>query len=143
MNERPDNPYDLQRFVDAQERVYERVCAELEAGRKQTHWMWFIFPQLAGLGRSAMAIKYAISGTVEARAHLAHPVLGKRLRHCTQLVNNLEGRTAEQIFGPVDTMKFRSSMSLFAKAGEENREFEAALQKYFDGVYDESTLERI
>jgi uncharacterized protein (DUF1810 family) len=138
-----DDPYDLQRFVDAQEPVYARVCAELEAGRKRTHWMWFIFPQLAGLGHSAMAMKYAISGADEAGAYLAHPVLGERLRCCTKLVNRIDGRTAEEIFGPVDAMKFRSSMTLFAKVAEEKEAFEAALHKYFDGVYDERTQERV
>lgn len=139
MNTQSDDPYDLQRFVDAQEPVYNRVCAELEAGQKRTHWMWFIFPQLAGLGRSAISMKYAISGADEARAYLAHPILGERLRHCTRLVNKHEGRTAEQIFGPVDAMKFRSSMSLFAEVAGEGGEFEVALQKYFGGSYDEAT----
>jgi uncharacterized protein (DUF1810 family) len=143
MSTRTDDPYDLQRFVDAQEPVYARVCAELEAGRKRTHWMWFIFPQIAGLGHSAMAMKYAISGADEARAYLAHPVLGERLRCCTKLVNGIEGRTAEEIFGPVDTMKFRSSMSLFAKVAGENAEFVAALEKYFGGAYDERTQESV
>jgi uncharacterized protein (DUF1810 family) len=138
-----DDPYDLQRFVDAQNPVYARVCAELEAGQKRTHWMWFIFPQVAGLGRSATAMKYAISGADEARAYLAHPVLGERLRCCTKLVNRIDGRTAEEIFGPVDAMKFRSSMTLFAKVAEENEAFEAALHKYFGGVYDERTQERV
>jgi uncharacterized protein (DUF1810 family) len=138
-----DDPYDLQRFVDAQNPVYARVCAELEAGQKRTHWMWFIFPQVAGLGRSATAMKYAISGADEARAYLAHPVLGERLRCCTKLVNRIDGRTAEEIFGPVDAMKFRSSMTLFAKVAEENEAFEAALQKYFGRVYDERTQERV
>jgi uncharacterized protein (DUF1810 family) len=143
MSTQPDDPYDLQRFVDAQAPVYDRVCAELEAGQKRSHWMWFIFPQIAGLGRSAMAMKYAISGADEAGAYLAHPVLGERLRHCSTLVNRVEGRTAEEIFGPVDSMKFRSSMTLFAKVSAEDEEFEAALQKYFGGAYDERTQESV
>ena len=143
MSAKADDPYDLQRFVDAQEPVYAHVCAELEAGRKRTHWMWFIFPQPAGLGRSAMSMKYAISDADEARAYLAHPVLGERLRHCTKLVNGIEGRTAEEIFGPVDAMKFRSSMSLFAEVAGEKEEFEAALARYFGGEYDEKTMERM
>lgn len=124
-----DDPYDLQRFVDAQNPVYSQVLAELAAGQKRTHWMWFIFPQLAGLGHSAMARKYAISGADEARAYLAHPVLGERLRECTRLVNRIEGRTAEETFGPGDAMKFRSSMTLFAAVADAGEEFEAALRQ--------------
>lgn len=140
MNTQSDDPYDLHRFVEAQDPVYDQVCAELEAGWKQSHWMWFIFPQIAGLGRSAMAQIYAISGADEARAYLAHPVLGERLRHCTRLVNQVQERTAEEIFGPVDAMKFRSSMTLFAEVAEEDAEFAAALEKYIGGVHDELTL---
>jgi len=132
MSTQTDDPYDLQRFVGAQNPVYARVCAELEAGQKRTHWMWFIFPQLAGLGHSAMSMKYAISGADEAKAYLAHPVLGERLRHCTRLVNRHAGRTAEEIFGPVDAMKFRSSMTLFAKVAEEGEVFVAALKVFFN-----------
>jgi uncharacterized protein (DUF1810 family) len=110
-----DDPFDLQRFVDAQAPVYERVLTELRAGRKTCHWMWFIFPQAAGLGRSAMSERYAIRSDAEARAYLAHPVLGARLRECTALVEAAltKGATLERIFGGVDAMKFRSSMELF------------------------------
>jgi uncharacterized protein (DUF1810 family) len=109
------DPFDLQRFVDAQAPVYARVVAELTAGRKTSHWMWFVFPQAAGLGQSAMSVRYAIASEDEARAYLAHPVLGPRLRECTALVKAaLATRTPEEIFGGVDAMKFRSCMDLFA-----------------------------
>src|SRR5882724_5032291 len=111
-----DDPYDLQRFVDAQNPVYDRVRAELRSGRKQTHWMWFIFPQIAGLGHSAMAQRYAISSLQEAQAYLDHAILGSRLRDCTGLVTRVEGRTAREILGPPDDMKFRSCLTLFAHA---------------------------
>ncbi len=106
-------PFDLQRFVEAQAPVFERVCAELEAGRKESHWMWFVFPQIEGLGRSPTAQRFAISGRDEAEAYLRHAVLGPRLRRCTELVNGVEGRSAHQIFGAPDDMKFHSSMTLF------------------------------
>jgi uncharacterized protein (DUF1810 family) len=129
--------YDLERFVRAQEPVFARVCAELAAGVKQTHWMWFIFPQLRGLGSSPMAQLYAIASLDEARAYLAHPLLGERLRHCTRLVNGLEGRSAQEIFGDPDELKFRSSMTLFARAAGAAREpFAQALAKYFAGAED-------
>ena len=102
-----DDPFDLQRFVDAQAPVYERVRAELKNGRKQSHWMWFIFPQIAGLGHSAMARRYAISSLDEAKVYLAHPVLGPRLRECTRLVVQTDGRSAYEILGSPDDMKFR------------------------------------
>jgi uncharacterized protein (DUF1810 family) len=143
MSTQTDDPYNLQRFVDAQDPVYDRVCAELAAGHKRTHWMWFIFPQIAGLGHSAMAQEYAISGRGEAEAYLKHPVLGKRLRHCTQLVNRIEGRSAEQIFGPIDSVKLRSSMTLFAEVAEGDEVFAAPLRKYFGGAYDRVTLQRL
>src|SRR6188472_207148 len=111
-----DDPYDLQRFVDAQNPVYHRVCSELRDGRKRTHWLWFVFPQLAGLGSSQPARKFAISSLAEATAYLAHPILGPRLVECTVLVNELEDRSIEQIFGYPDDLKFRSSMTLFAHA---------------------------
>ena len=113
-----DDPYDLARFVQAQAGVFERVCAELAAGRKQSHWMWFIFPQLKGLGSSPTAERYGIASLEEARAYLAHPLLGKRLRSCTQLVNRVEGRTTQAIFGYPDYLKFRSCMTLFACAAQ-------------------------
>ena len=113
-----DDPFDLQRFVDAQAPVYERVVAELTTGRKQSHWMWFIFPQAAGLGSSAMSVRFAINSADEARAYLAHPILGSRYRECVALVERwlAKGRTVEEIFGEVDAMKWRSSRELFSRA---------------------------
>ncbi len=133
----------LQRFVDAQNPVFEQVCVELRQGRKQTHWMWFIFPQIKGLGTSQMATKFAISSRQEAEAYLKHSVLGPRLRECTRLVNQVEGRSINQIFGYPDDLKFRSSMTLFASTSCENAIFKDALQKYFGGEPDRSTLERL
>jgi len=138
-----DDPYHLQRFVDAQNPVYEQVCVELRNGRKASHWMWFIFPQLRGLGSSPTATTFAISSREEAQAYLAHPVLGKRLRDCTLLVNDVEGSSAEQIFGYPDVLKFRSSMTLIADATPDDQAFKHALQKYFDGEPDLFTLERL
>lgn len=135
--------YDLERFVDAQRPVFEDACAELRKGRKQGHWMWFIFPQIGGLGRSETARAFAISSREEAAAYLAHPVLGPRLRECTRLVNLVEGRSAEDIFGRPDDLKFRSSMTLFAHAAPDNQVFIDALRKYFDGAFDPMTLERL
>jgi uncharacterized protein (DUF1810 family) len=135
------DPYDLQRFVAAQEPVFEQVCAELRRGRKATHWMWFIFPQVEGLGHSAMAQRYAIRSRAEAAAYLLHPLLGERLRACTQRVNAVEGRTIEQIFGSPDDLKFHSSMTLFAWVGNDSAVFSAAVQKYFSGRLDRRTLE--
>jgi uncharacterized protein (DUF1810 family) len=133
--------FDLQRFVDAQSSVFAKVCAELRAGRKQTHWMWFIFPQLAGLGSSAMAARYAMSAKPEAQAYLAHGVLGPRLRLCTQLVNQVAGRSVIEIFGYPDDLKFHSSMTLFARAAPHEQLFTDALQKYFVGQADIRTLQ--
>jgi len=133
--------YNLHRFLDAQERVYDRVLAELRAGRKSSHWMWFIFPQIAGLGHSAMAQKFSITSLDEAKAYLQHPVLGQRLRECTQLVLNVNGRSAEDIFGYPDDLKFRSCMTLFLTAATDNRLFKDALLKYFDGKPDQLTLD--
>ena len=124
------DPYDLERFVAAQNPVFEQVRAELRAGRKRTHWMWFVFPQMKGLGRSAMAEKYAIASPEEAAAYLEHPILGPRLRACTALVNQIEGRSLDEIFGYPDDLKFRSSMTLFAQATTDNQVFKAALAKY-------------
>ena len=138
-----DDPFDLQRFVDAQAAVYERVRAELKNGRKQSHWMWFIFPQIAGLGHSAMAQRYAISSLDDAKAYLANPVLGPRLRECTRLVLQVVGKSALQILGSPDDMKFRSCMTLFARAAPEEALFRTALEKYFDGVEDSQTLTRL
>jgi len=138
-----DDPFDLQRFVDAQAAVYERVREELKNGRKQSHWMWFIFPQIAGLGHSAMAQRYAISSLDDAKAYLANPVLGPRLRECTSLVLQVVGKSALQILGSPDDMKFRSCMTLFARAAPEEALFRTALEKYFDGVEDSQTLTRL
>jgi uncharacterized protein (DUF1810 family) len=133
--------YNLQRFITAQSPVYPFVCAELRNGYKASHWMWFIFPQIRGLGHSAMANKFAISSLEEARAYLDHEILGNRLRECTQLVTQIEGRTIQQILGSPDDLKFVSSMTLFAMATTNNLDFERALQKYFAGKYDQLTVE--
>jgi uncharacterized protein (DUF1810 family) len=137
---KPNDPYDLQRFVEAQNRWYDRVCAELSQGQKQSHWMWFIFPQLKGLGHSAIANRYAISSLQEAEAYLAHSLLGQRLTHCTRLVLLVEGRSIEQIFEDPDDLKFRSCMTLFAQVTSETRIFDEALKKYFAGKPDPLTL---
>jgi len=122
---------ELQRIVDAQDPVYDRVCSELRRGRKETHWMWFVFPQMRGLGHSAMAHKYGIASQAEAEAYLRHPVLGPRLRECTQFVNQIEDRSIDEIFGCPDNLKFRSCMTLFASATPDNAVFLQALQRYF------------
>jgi len=139
------DPYRLGRFLAAQDRggTYQRALAEIRAGQKQSHWMWFIFPQVAGLGRSAMAQEYAISSAAEARAYLAHPVLGPRLAECAAALLTAEGKSAEDIFGPVDAMKLRSSITLFqAVAGPEEpwTVLSQALRKFFDAIPDDATL---
>src|SRR5256886_2588828 len=151
-----DDRYDLTRFVEAQEPVFDRVLAELAAGRKQSHWMWFVFPQLRGLGSSPTARHYAITSLEEARAYLAHEVLGERLRECARLVNRIEGRTIEEIFGYPDHLKFRSCMTLFERAAVDAGHgagtvsagdaggahvFRAALGKHFSVEEDPLTLE--
>jgi len=136
-----DDPYNLQRFVNAQLPVFEQARSELRAGRKRSHWMWFVFPQLKGLGRSETARAFAISGLEEARAYLAHPVLGARLRECCRLVNLVEGRSAHQIFGDPDDLKFHSCLTLFAAAAPEEEVFRQALRKYFGGQGDRLTME--
>lgn len=138
-----NDPYNLERFVIAQDRVFKQVLSELKAGTKMSHWMWFIFPQAKGLGRSPISIEYAISSRDEARAYLQHPLLGPRLKECTQLVLQVEGRSALQIFGEPDDIKFRSSMTLFANVSSEDDIFQRALQKYFNGVPDRLTLDRL
>lgn len=140
----PD-PYRLERFAAAQDRngTYQRAVAELRAGAKASHWMWFIFPQVAGLGFSAMSREFAISGRAEAQAYLAHPVLGPRLVECARIVAGTAGRTAAEIFGAVDAMKLRSSMTLFAAAAPGEPAFAEVLQKYFGGAADEATLARL
>jgi uncharacterized protein (DUF1810 family) len=137
------DPFDLQRFIDAQSGVYRTVVAELRNGRKRSHWIWFIFPQLAGLGRSPTAAKYAISSLAEARAYLGHDLLGPRLRECTRLVNAVAGRSIDEIFGWPDNLKVRSSMTLFSHATSDNGEFIALLDKYYRGAQDPATLERL
>jgi len=140
------DPYNLDRFVRAQNPVYEEVLAELKNGAKVSHWMWFIFPQIKGLGRSPTSIEFAISSREEARAYLHHPLLGPRLKECTRLVLRAEGRSIEQIFGSPDNMKFRSSMTLFAQIALDDDSpaadiFTKALQKYFRGQPDQLTLD--
>jgi uncharacterized protein (DUF1810 family) len=137
------DPFNLQRFLDAQAPVYERARRELEAGRKESHWMWFIFPQIAGLGQSPMSIRFAIASLDEAKAYLAQPVLGARLRECATLVLDAEGRTARQIFGPIDELKFRSSMTLFARAAPDEELFQRCIDKYFAGGSDPTTLAKL
>jgi uncharacterized protein (DUF1810 family) len=136
-----DDPFDLQRFVAAQAPVYAQVAAELAAGRKRSHWMWFVFPQLKGLGSSAMAQHYGIASLAEARAYWAHPLLGPRLAQCTGLVLAVDGRSVHEIFGSPDDLKFRSCMTLFAQATGEPL-FTRALEKYFGGEADPRTVER-
>lgn len=138
-----NDPYHLQRFVDAQQPVFEDVCRELQDGRKQSHWMWFIFPQTRGLGRSDMALRFAISSRGEAEAYLEHPILGARLRKCSQIVAALKGRSIEDIFGYPDTMKFQSSITLFAHVATDNEIFNDCLRKYFEGETDPHTLARL
>ena len=130
----------LERFVEAQEPVYEHVCAELREGRKRSHWMWFVFPQVRGLGHSPTAQHFAIRSRAEAEAFLRHPVLGVRLRECTALVNAVEGRGISDIFGYPDDLKFRSSITLFAEVAPEEQVFRQALDKYFGGEPDERTM---
>jgi uncharacterized protein (DUF1810 family) len=131
----------LNRFVEAQESVFDRVLTELRAGRKSSHWMWFIFPQLKGLGHSATAEHFGIASRAEAQAYLDHALLGARLRECTALVNAVAGRSIREILGSPDDLKFRSSMTLFARATADNQVFLDALEKYYAGRPDPSTLE--
>ena len=137
------DPYQLQRFVIVQDRVFDQVREELRAGRKRSHWMWFVFPQIKGLGNSPMSQRYAISSRAEAAAYLKHPVLGPRLRECARLVTEIDGRTIEEIFGYPDNLKFRSSMTLFAHATSDNAVFTEAIEKYFPEGFDTLTLERL
>ena len=133
--------YNLPRFLAAHAPTYASVLAELRAGRKSSHWIWFIFPQIAGLGHSAMAQQFAITSLDEAKTYLQHPVLGQRLRECTQLVLDVNGRSAGEIFGYPDDLKFRSCMTLFLTAAPDNALFKNALLKYFDGQPDQMTLD--
>jgi len=131
---------ELSRFVDAQDPVYEQVCAELSAGKKVSHWMWFVFPQLRGLGSSAMAIRYGLASRDEAIAYWQHPLLGRRLAECSELVLAVHGKSAFEIFGKPDDMKFRSCMTLFANCIDGAPLFLEALSRYYDGKQDEKTL---
>lgn len=133
--------FNLERFVTAQHDEIDRACAELMQGYKEGHWMWFVFPQLRGLGKSWMAKHYAISSRAEAEAYLRHPILGPRLVQCTELANLVEGGYVEEIFGGIDSMKFRSSMTLFAEVGRDRPAFARALSKYFAGQPDRLTLD--
>jgi uncharacterized protein (DUF1810 family) len=135
----PD-PFNLDRFISAQAGIYPQVLGELRAGRKRGHWIWFIFPQMKGLGRSAQSEYYGIGSLEEAAAYARHPLLGPRLIECTQLVNQVEGCTIHEILGPPDDLKFRSSMTLFARAAEDATVFNDALKKHFDGEADPLTL---
>jgi uncharacterized protein (DUF1810 family) len=136
-----DEPYDLQRFVHAQDRMYDTVIDELRSGRKRSHWIWFVFPQLRGLGRSPTALQYGITSLDEARAYLAHEVLGPRLRECARLVAAIDGRSVGDIFGFPDDLKVRSSMTLFARATDDNADFVAVLDKFYNGEEDPVTVE--
>lgn len=135
----PD-PFDLERFVDAQEPIYSTAVGELTAGKKRSHWMWFVFPQLRGLGSSPTAVRFAISSADEARAYLAHELLGPRLHECARLAAGIDGRSAEDIFGWPDDMKLRSSMTLFARTADDNADFVAVLDKFYGGEEDRATL---
>ena len=139
----PNDPFNLQRFLDAQNPIYEHVCRELRAGEKRSHWMWFIFPQLRGLGSSPTAVAFGISSLAEARAYLEHPILGPRIRECTRMVVEVANRSIDEILGYPDDLKFRSSMTLFASVGVDAQIFKDALQKYFAGEPDSLTLERL
>lgn len=135
-----DDPHDLQRFVDAQDPVYARVKEELARGAKASHWMWFVFPQLKGLGRSAIAQHYGIASREEAQAYWRHPLLGPRLKECTELVLAVAGKTALQVFGSPDDLKFCSSMTLFERAVPAEPAFGRAIEKYFGGARDARTI---
>ena len=136
------DPYDLERFVHAQAGDYDRAISELRAGQKQSHWMWYVFPQIEGLGQSSMSRRYSIKNVSEARAYLDHPVLGARLLECFTVVNSIEGSSAHDIFGSPDDMKFRSSATLFAYVSGGGI-FQQAVDKYFDGEQDPLTLQQL
>jgi uncharacterized protein (DUF1810 family) len=136
-----DDPFDLQRFIDAQRSVYAQVTAELAAGAKTSHWMWFVFPQLQGLGRSSTARHYGIGSLDEARAYARHPVLGARLRECCALLSGVRGRSALQIFGSIDALKLRSCLTLFERAVPDEPLFAELLRRYYDGERDPATVQ--
>ncbi|MGZ5362972.1 MAG: DUF1810 domain-containing protein [Mycobacterium sp.] len=137
------DPFDLRRFVDAQDCVYDTVLEELRSGRKRSHWIWFVFPQLQQLGRSPTAIRYGIASLAEAKAYLDHEVLGPRLRECARVVAGVQGSSADAIFGWPDNLKVRSSMTLFTRATEDNADFRAVLDRLYDGVEDALTVEQL
>ena len=137
------DPFDLNRFVEAQAPVYGSVVEELRGGRKRSHWMWFVFPQIRGLGGSPMAARYGISSLEEARAYLRHDVLGPRLHECARLVNQVQGRSVSEIFGSPDDLKLRSSMTLFARATDDNEDFVALLDRYYFGQEHRVTVARL
>ena len=143
MSGKTEDHYDLYRFVAAQNPVYDQVCLELRQGFKITHWMWFVFPQLEGLSSSTTSKKFAISSLEEAVAYLEHPILGSRLRQCTELVNATSGRTIKRILGATDSLKFQSCMTLFAQVTKESKVFEDALQIFYGGELDRLTLSRL
>ena len=138
-----DDYYNLYRFVEAQNPVYDQVCSELRQGFKMTHWMWFIFPQLEGLSSSSTSWKFVISGLEEAAAYIEHPILGLRLRQCTELLNLTSGRTIKRILGLTDSLKLQSCMTLFARATKDNNVFKDALQKFYEGQQDQVTWDRL
>jgi uncharacterized protein (DUF1810 family) len=140
MTAAPDDPYDLERFVQAQENDYRAALSEITAGRKRSHWMWYIFPQFEGLGYSSMSRRYSIKSLEEAQAYLRHPILGPRLLECCEAVVAIDGRTASEIFGSPDDMKLRSCATLFAQVSPAGSVFERLLGKYFHGQRDEQTV---
>ena len=142
---RVNDPFELQRFVDTQDAggAYDGAVRELGNGRKRSHWMWFVFPQITGLGRSATAQHFAISGLAEARAYLAHPVLGPRLVECARILTELPGTDAVAVFGPVDAQKLQSSMTLFTRAAPDEQIFHRVLEQYFAGKSDDGTTSRL
>ena len=143
-HERPsDDPYHLQRFIDAQRDTYDQAIAEIRNGRKTSHWMWYVFPQLRGLGSSPLSIRFGISDTDEAREYLAHPVLGPRLRECAQALLKLSGKSAHEIFGSPDDVKLRSSATLFAHVSQPGSVFHQLLERYFDGEPDSRSLTKL
>jgi uncharacterized protein (DUF1810 family) len=135
------DPFNLERFLEAQKTIYERVTTELRAGQKSSHWMWFIFPQIRGLGHTETSIFFSISSVPEAKAYLNHPVLGPRLRECCELLMQIEGRSASQIFGSPDDLKLRSSMTLFAQVTDRDSIFKRVVKRYFEGQLDQRTLD--
>lgn len=138
-----NDPFNLSRFIEAQKGVYSDVLNELRRGRKTGHWIWYIFPQIAGLGLSGMSRRYSISSLDEAKAYAEHPVLGQSLIECVELVLAVEGKSAEQIFGHLDALKFRSCLTLFAAADNDNETYQRALNKYFDGSPDPLTIQAL